>query len=192
VPLPTDAAVQFTPPNQDAQAPGSDSATPGEATAAPPTEFSPDGTVTVVTADGQIQQLAADPTGGTAPQTSSSLEHIVQPGDTLSKIATFYGVTTRDLQWWNGIKNPNTLSVGQTVYLYERAGLPPKEEFFSSIAAERNQSESRSPASTSSGLEALAGGTRAPAPAAAPPPEPQKPKKTLGGAIKGLFKRIRD
>jgi serine/threonine protein kinase/LysM repeat protein len=64
-------------------------------------------------------------------------EHVVQPGDTLSKVAAVHGVEISDLQWWNGILNPNSLSVGQVLLLHPTEGLPPKEEFMKKAAASR-------------------------------------------------------
>lgn len=43
----------------------------------------------------------------------------VKPGDTLSSIARRCGKTVRELQRWNGLRDPNKLAVGQTLYLSE-------------------------------------------------------------------------
>ncbi|MGQ9907889.1 MAG: LysM peptidoglycan-binding domain-containing protein [Candidatus Flexifilum sp.] len=43
--------------------------------------------------------------------------HTVQPGETLGAIARLYGVSLDDLIAWNGLTNPNTLFVGQTIRL---------------------------------------------------------------------------
>lgn len=61
-------------------------------------------------------------------------EYVVQAGQTLSKIAGLYQLDMRDVQWWNAMKDPNSLRVGQTLYLRERDGLPPRDEFFAQIA----------------------------------------------------------
>lgn len=43
----------------------------------------------------------------------------IRSGDTLSSIARRSGVTVQNLQRWNGIRNPNHIAVGQTLYLSE-------------------------------------------------------------------------
>lgn len=59
--------------------------------------------------------------GGTGSQTtpskpnSSDIIHIVQKGDTLSKIASKYGTTYKALAAYNGIANPNVINVGQQI-----------------------------------------------------------------------------
>ena len=46
-------------------------------------------------------------------------EHVVGPGETLSHIASAYGVTTRSIVDANNISNPNVLQVGQTLFIPE-------------------------------------------------------------------------
>jgi serine/threonine-protein kinase len=75
-----------------------------------------------------------DSTGTLTPEDLAGREHVVQPGDSLSKIAGQYGINVGDLQWWNGIRNANTLSVGQSLKLHASSGLPPREQFFAEIA----------------------------------------------------------
>ncbi|KGK01628.1 LysM peptidoglycan-binding domain-containing protein [Thalassotalea sp. ND16A] len=43
--------------------------------------------------------------------------HIIQRGDTLFSLAKKNGVSLEDLQRWNKIKNPNSVSVGQMITL---------------------------------------------------------------------------
>jgi LysM repeat protein len=43
--------------------------------------------------------------------------YIVQPGDTLSQIAKWFGVTTWELARYNGISDPSKIYVGQTLYI---------------------------------------------------------------------------
>ena len=43
----------------------------------------------------------------------SILPYRVQAGDSLATIAKKYNVTVEQLMMWNGIKDPNYLSVGQ-------------------------------------------------------------------------------
>lgn len=42
---------------------------------------------------------------------------IVEPNDTLGKIAKYYGVTVEYLVKYNGIKNPNEINVGQQLWI---------------------------------------------------------------------------
>lgn len=60
---------------------------------------------------GQVLRLTAPITSSTTPATS--ITYIVKSGDTLSAIATKYGVTVANLQAWNGISNANIISIGQ-------------------------------------------------------------------------------
>lgn len=47
--------------------------------------------------------------------------YLVRKGDTLGLIATRSGNSVADLMRWNGIKDPNRLSVGQSLYLSEKS-----------------------------------------------------------------------
>lgn len=49
----------------------------------------------------------------TPAQTGQMREHVVQPGDTLLGIGRLYGLSAADLVAWNGLSNPNQISVGQ-------------------------------------------------------------------------------
>jgi membrane-bound lytic murein transglycosylase D len=69
--------------------------------------------------------------GGKAPTTSSSSSsastsstpstYKVRSGDTLSDIADRFGLSMSDLQKWNGISNPSSLQVGQTLVVKKPA-----------------------------------------------------------------------
>lgn len=48
-------------------------------------------------------------------QTTTEKTYVVKKGDTLSKIASKYGTTYQKLASYNGIKNPNIISVGQII-----------------------------------------------------------------------------
>ena len=53
-----------------------------------------------------------------APRRSGNYyEHIVAPGQSLSLIAKEYGVTQSEIIAENGLKNPDSLRVGQTLYI---------------------------------------------------------------------------
>ena len=44
--------------------------------------------------------------------------YTVASGDVLSGIAIRFGVSVRQIQDWNNIKNPNVLSIGQKLTIY--------------------------------------------------------------------------
>jgi putative chitinase len=50
--------------------------------------------------------------------------HIVKPGETLSQIARYYGVTVNALVNANGLANPNYIYVGQRLYIPGSSGAP--------------------------------------------------------------------
>lgn len=52
-------------------------------------------------------------------RTQSGYEHQVQPGETLSEIARAYGVSAQVIIRANNISDPNTLRVGQTLFIPE-------------------------------------------------------------------------
>lgn len=61
-------------------------------------------------------------TGGTVPRTGTSAYganagqvHVVQPGETLSRIAQAYGRSWQDVARWNNLADPNRLTVGQSL-----------------------------------------------------------------------------
>lgn len=120
-------------------------------------------------------------------------EHVVRPGDTLSKVASAHGVDLTDLQWWNGMLNPNSLSVGQVLLLYPKEGLPPKEEFMKKAAASRPKKstggtggeETTAPVQWSGDSNPFA-----PKSAAQPPPPnvQEKPKKT---PLRNMWNKLR-
>ena len=57
-----------------------------------------------------------------APKAATSTTHRVSKGDTLSGIATRYGVSTADLRSWNNLKDANHVMVGQSLMI--RGGKP--------------------------------------------------------------------
>ncbi len=54
-------------------------------------------------------------TGGNAYSTGAGQVHVVQPGETLSRIAQSYGRTWQELARWNNLTDPNRLAVGQSL-----------------------------------------------------------------------------
>ncbi len=107
----------------------------------------------------------------------SGEEYVVEPGDTLSGIAARYELSSRDLQWWNGITNPRALTVGQTLLLYPTDELPPREEFFAQVDTTASETPLAPLASASeSGPGDTAG---------------EKGGEQRRGGIKGFFRRLR-
>jgi lysozyme len=60
-----------------------------------------------------VLALTALPTTATAAVLYSGHHHVVKPGETLSEIARYYGVTVTVLARYNGIVNSNHIYVGQ-------------------------------------------------------------------------------
>lgn len=61
--------------------------------------------------------MAAPASATTAAPASSGVYYWVQPGDTLSEIAAWHGISTHTLMQANGIHNPNHIYVGQKLYI---------------------------------------------------------------------------
>jgi LysM repeat protein len=147
------------------------------------------GLVAVPVMDG----LVVDPAGtgsvadaGDTPQQLSGREHIVQSGDSLSKIAGQYGIDVGNLQWWNGIRNANSLSVGQSLKLYASGNLPPREEFFAQISQGSSQSQEPSaPAAESEESPHVEAVAPTPPPAADNADETSNPIKKLWRKVRG-------
>jgi membrane-bound lytic murein transglycosylase D len=55
---------------------------------------------------------------------SSATTHRVQRGQTLSGIASRYGITVRQLQSWNGLGNKTQIRAGQRLRVRPRAATP--------------------------------------------------------------------
>jgi len=143
-------------------------------------------------------QVMTPGTEGTPPD--GTREYVVVGGDTLSKIAAKHEVQTSDLQWWNNITNPSSLSVGQTLLLYAKPDLQPKEEFMAKYLAEdkarkaaaaaKKSADETTTASQASpppsgGQPTLEHTFQAPVEAAPTPPPAEKPRK------RGLFRGLR-
>ena len=65
---------------------------------------------------GSWQQYAK----GTYVNYGSYIVYTVASGDVLSGVAIRFGVTVKEIQDWNNIKNPNVISVGQKLTIYAR------------------------------------------------------------------------
>ena len=50
----------------------------------------------------------------------SYIVYTVVGGDVLSGIAIRFGVTVKEIQDWNNIKNPDAISIGQKLTIYAR------------------------------------------------------------------------
>ena len=55
---------------------------------------------------------------GTYVNYGNYIVYTVVGGDVVSGIALRFGVTTKQIQDWNNIKNPNVISVGQKLTIY--------------------------------------------------------------------------
>lgn len=64
---------------------------------------------------GLMQQTRA----ASAPRAQSGYEHVVQPGEVLSAIAAAYNVTVNAIVKANNLKNPDSLRVGQKLFIPE-------------------------------------------------------------------------
>lgn len=73
----------------------------------------------VLTALSALFILVSPPVIADAP---TAITYVVQPGDTLTRIALRYGVTVDELVAWNGIADPNLILVGQVLKIYVTAG----------------------------------------------------------------------
>jgi LysM repeat protein len=60
---------------------------------------------------------APTPAPAPAPADPSRIHWIVEPGDTLGKIAAYYGPSVEAIAAHNGIKDPNRIRVGQAIYI---------------------------------------------------------------------------
>ena len=60
-------------------------------------------------------EVSTGSTATTQPSTGSETVYVVKKGDTLSSIASKYGTTYQKLAEYNGIANPNVISVGQKI-----------------------------------------------------------------------------
>jgi len=121
-----------------------------------------------------------------AQQGLAGREYVVQPGDSLSKIAGQLEIDVRNLQWWNGIRNANTLSVGQTLKLYASSGLPPRDQFFAEIAqANAKPKEDAAPPPQPDRPPLVADTAPSEPPAADDSGEPNNPIKKLWRKIRG-------
>ncbi|GAB4542457.1 MAG: hypothetical protein Kow0063_34470 [Anaerolineae bacterium] len=109
---------------------------PGAAT----TETGPSPVVVARGETGQAQAPILDTPGAIIPATQSSpgetpvepTYYIVQPGDTLSSIASKFDVSMEDLMLANGLDNPDYVQLGQEL-LIPIGGLPPATPTFTPV-----------------------------------------------------------
>jgi len=66
---------------------------------------------------GDIRRLASKSSSGRKGEYMSGYEHVVQSGETLSTIATKYGTTVNAIAEASGLTNPNSIRVGQTIFV---------------------------------------------------------------------------
>jgi len=71
------------------------------------------------------RSLAATSGGSNTPKKKSTPKsHTIRSGETLSGIASKYGVRTSDIKRWNGIKDANRIRLGQKIILHGAAPGP--------------------------------------------------------------------
>jgi LysM repeat protein len=87
------------------------------------TIYVPEGTVEFL--DEQPAEAEAPPAPAPQPDETRRIEHEVQPGEFLSRLAQRYGVTQQEILEWNALDDPN-LRYGTTLVIYvpEDAPLP--------------------------------------------------------------------
>ena len=61
----------------------------------------------------------AQASGGVSQPGRQKIGYTVKCGDTLIKIANYWGVSVLDLVSWNDIKNPDLIYAGQTLVIYK-------------------------------------------------------------------------
>jgi LysM repeat protein len=106
-PVPGETVVRAVTSGPEATASG------GQAQATPvPAGETPAAAEATATAGATTEQPAAQPTASTA-ETGETVWHTVQPGETLSSIATSYGITWQAIANANNLSNPNQIYVGQ-------------------------------------------------------------------------------
>jgi lipoprotein NlpD len=96
--------------------------------------------------------------------------HVVQPGETLTKIAWQHRVDAQELASWNGVANPDSLRIGQRLRL-----VPPRGYVAEPAPAARAQTSAPppTPARATSPRPAAAPPARSSSPPAARPPVTQ-------------------
>lgn len=57
--------------------------------------------------------------GGASQPGRQKIGYTVKRGDTLIKIANYWGVSVMDLVAWNDIRNPDLIYAGQTLVIYK-------------------------------------------------------------------------
>ncbi|MDY0013477.1 MAG: peptidoglycan DD-metalloendopeptidase family protein [Rhodocyclaceae bacterium] len=77
-----------------------------------------------------------------SPQPAKRAVHVVRPGETLNAIGRQYGVATKDLVAWNGLVDPNQITVGQELKLAPGDGVVVKPV----IASEGGEGRAVAPA----------------------------------------------
>jgi lipoprotein NlpD len=100
--------------------------------------------------------------------------HVVQPGETLTKIAWQHRVDAQELASWNGVANPDSLRIGQRLRL-----VPPRGYVAEPAPAAR--ATTSAPAPTPTRATSPRPGTpsaRPPSPPAARPPATQPPRSS--------------
>jgi len=64
----------------------------------------------------------ATPGHAIGPRETTATEHVIKSGESLSKVAAHYGLTTRELAELNGIKDANKIRIGQKLTIPSHSG----------------------------------------------------------------------
>jgi lipoprotein NlpD len=101
--------------------------------------------------------------------------HVVQPGETLTKIAWQHRVDAQELASWNGVANPDSLRIGQRLRL-----VPPRGYVAEPAPAARAATSAPAPTPTraASPRPAATPSARPPSPPATRPPATQPPRSS--------------
>lgn len=81
------------------------------------TWFPPNIKNTIFDLSAYIRRQNVKPVPAPKPPARKPKTYTIRPGDTLSSVGARFGVTWQDIARWSGIKDPNKITVGQTVYL---------------------------------------------------------------------------
>lgn len=114
-----------------------------------------------------------------AAETGEGKTHVVQRGESMSKIAQNYGLDWIELSKWNEMENPSLLTVGQTLYLYKREGIREVTVRVSSPKPKAAPAEPAAPVAEPAPAPPVVPVVEAP-----PPAEEEKP-----GLLKRIFRK---
>ena len=128
------------------------------------------------------------PPGPLTPEQTGGISYTVKSGDSLSKIASRYGVSSREIAELNGITNPNKIHAGQKLVLPAYA-----KEGSVSPSSHRKTSTAKTGASSKTAAKKSSGASAAKAPATAGEGEyVVKPGDSLSKIASHLHVKVKD